>query len=172
MVTAQAFRNPAFVAGISQAAGKPITVDPTTCTATNTSLIGFPIIAQIAAGTHPPTIFCAKTGIQTLGDIFVLDAAEQVQVKGIIDGYNAYIKSKADAIGFAYYDPNVTLARVTPLDAVLTSHVPNLASPTATFGSYITLDGVHPSALAHTEVAKDLIATINAKYGTKIPAIP
>jgi lysophospholipase L1-like esterase len=175
LFTAQALRNPAFVAGITQAAGLPaggLTIDQNTCTATNTSLIGFPLIAQIAARTHPATIYCAKTGVQTLGDIFVLDAAEQVQIKGIIDAYNNYIKTKADAIGFAYYDPNVTLARLTPLDAVLTSHVPNLASATATFGTYISLDGVHPNAAAHIEIAKDLIAAINAKYGTKIPAIP
>jgi len=107
-----------------------------------------------------------------VGDIFVLDAAEQVQAKGIIDAYNAYIKTKADAIGFGFYDPNVTLARVTPLDPVLSTHVPNLASATATFGNYISLDGVHPNAAAHVEIAKDLIAVINAKYSTKIPAIP
>ncbi len=156
MFTSQALRNPAFVAGLTLAAGLPaggLVIDPTTCTATNTSLIGFPIIAQIAAKTHPPIIACAKTGQGQLGDIFVLDAAEQVQVRGIVEGYNTYIKSKADAIGFGYYDPNVTLARVTLLDPVLTSHVPNLASPTATFGNYITLDGVHPNATAHIEIA-------------------
>jgi lysophospholipase L1-like esterase len=176
MVNSQAFRNPTFVAGVTQAAGLPpggLTIDPTTCTATNTSLIGFPIIAEIAKKTsHPPIIACAKNPAfpAPVGDIFVLDAAEQVQAKGIIDGYNNYIKSKADAIGFAYYDPNTTLARVAPLDAVLTSHVPNLASPTATFGTYISLDGVHPNAAAHIEIAKDLIAVINAKYGTKLAA--
>ena len=49
----------------------------------------------------------------------MLDAAEQVQVKAIVDGYNAYIKAKADSIGFAYYDPNTTLARLATTDAVL-----------------------------------------------------
>ena len=175
LFTSQALRNPAFVAGLTQAAGLPpggLVIDPTTCTATNTSLIGFPIIAQIAAKTLPPFIACAKTANPPVGDIFVLDATEQVQAKGIIDAYNNYIKTKADAIGFAYYDPNVTLARITPADPVLSTHVPNLASATATFGNYISLDGVHPNAAAHVEVAKDLIAVINAKYGTKIPAIP
>jgi lysophospholipase L1-like esterase len=175
LFTSQALRNPAFVAGLTQAAGLPpggLIIDPTTCTATNTSLIGFPIIAQIAAKTHPPFIACSKTATPPLGDILVLDAAEQVQAKAIIDGYNNYIKAKADAIGFAYYDPNTTLARLTPTDAVLSTHVPNLASATATFGGYISLDGVHPNAAAHIEIARDLIAVINAKYGTKLATVP
>ena len=167
MITAQALKNAAFVAGLSQAAGKPITVDPTTC-ANSTSLIGFPIISQIRAGAHPPIIACEKTPTPPLGDIFVLDEAEQVQVKAIIDNYNAFIKAKADSIGFAYYDPNTTLARITALDPVLSTHVPNLASATATFGQYVSLDGIHPGPATHIEIEKDLVAVINAKYGTSL----
>lgn len=102
----------------------------------------------------------------------MLDAAEQVQVKAIVDGYNSYIKAKADSIGFAYYDPNVTLARLATMDQVLATHVPNLASPTATFGQFVSLDGVHPSAAAHVQIATDLIAVINAKYGTHLTLAP
>jgi lysophospholipase L1-like esterase len=168
LFTAQALQNPAFVGGLSQAAHKAIVIDPTTCTPTNTSLIGFPIISAIAAGQHPPVIACAKTPTPPLGDIFVLDAAEQAQVNAIVAGYNTYIKAKADSIGFAFFDPNATLARLAASDPVLASHVPNLASATATFGAFVTLDGVHPSAAAHVQIANDLIAAINAKYGTKL----
>jgi lysophospholipase L1-like esterase len=165
MVAAPAFANPAFGAGINQATGKTVFIDPG-C-ATSTSLIGFPIVAQIKAGTHPPAIFCSKqpTG---LGDIFVLDAAEQVQAKGIVDGYNAYIKAKADSIGFAYYDPNTTLARLAALDPILASHVPNIASATAPFGQFVSLDGIHPTGATHIQVANDLITVINTKYGTSL----
>src|SRR6185436_11810078 len=84
MITSQAFLNPAFVAGVSAAVGKPVAVDPTTCTPTNTSLIGVPLFAQMRAGTLPPIVACAKTPTPPIGDIFVLDAAEQVQVRDII----------------------------------------------------------------------------------------
>ncbi|MGH7620487.1 MAG: SGNH/GDSL hydrolase family protein [Gemmatimonadaceae bacterium] len=170
MVAAPAFANPAFQAGINQATGQTITYDPG-C-ATSTSLIGFPLIAQIKAKVLPPYIVCSKTSVipvpPPIGDIFVLDAAEQVQVAGIVNGYNAYIKAKADSIGFAYYDPNTTLTRLAGLDPILASHVPNIASATAPFGQYVTLDGIHPSAAAHIQIANDLIAVINAKYGTSL----
>jgi hypothetical protein len=172
LFTAQALQSPAFVAGLSVAAGKTIVVDPTTCTPTNTSLIGLPIVSAIRAGQLPPIIACAKTPTAPIGDIFVLDAAEQVQVKAIVDGYNAYIKAKADSIGFGYYDPNTTLARLATIDQVLGTHVPNLASATATFGQFVSLDGVHPNAAAHIQIANDLMAVINAKYGTHLVTIP
>lgn len=173
LFTSAALLNPTFVVGLSVAAGRIVTVDPTTCAPGNGALIGLPLIAQMRSGAYPSsTIYCAKTLFPPAGDLFVLDPAEQAQTRGIIDAYNNYIRSKADAIGFAYYDPNTTLAKLTPLDPVLTTKVPNIASATATFGAYVTLDGVHPSATAHIEIARDLIAVINAKYGTNVPTIP
>jgi len=167
MITSQAFRNAQFVAALSQAAGQTLTVSPN-CDAANLSLIGFPIIAQIQAKVLPPVIACAKTPTPPVGDIFVLDFVEQAQVKAIIDGYNSYIKAKADSIGFGYYDPNTTLARLATQDPVLATHVPNLANPLAPFGQFVSFDGIHPSAAAHIQVANDLITVINAKYGTSL----
>ena len=172
MFTAQALQNPLFVGALDAATHKTITVDPTTCTPTNQSLIAIEIVLAIATNQHPPIIACAKTGIGQLGDIFVLDAGEQAQVAGIVSSYNAYIQAKADSIGFAYYDPNTTLARLATQDPVLASHVPNLANPTATFGQFVTLDGIHPSAAAHIQIANDLIAVINKKYGTNLSPVP
>jgi lysophospholipase L1-like esterase len=165
MVAGPAFANPAFGAGINQATNKTVFIDPG-C-ATSTSLIGFPIVAQIKAGTHPAAIFCSKQP-SGLGDIFVLDAAEQAQTAAIVTGYNNYIKAKADSIGFAYYDPNPSLAAVAAKDPILATHVPNIGSATAPFGQYFTLDGVHPSATAHILIANDIITVINTKYGTSL----
>jgi lysophospholipase L1-like esterase len=168
MVAGPAFANPVFQAGIKQATGMNVAFDGG-C-ATSTSLIGFPIVAQIKAGVHPPFIACSKGLLPApVGDIFVLDAAEQVQVAGIITGYNTYIKAKADSIGFAYYDPNTTLATLATLDPILGSHVPNIGSATAPFGQFVTLDGIHPSGSAHIQIANDIIKVINTKYGTSLP---
>src|SRR5215467_8282665 len=166
MVAAAAFADTNFQRGINLATHATIQYDPG-C-ATSASLIGFPIVTAIAAGKHPPIISCSKTGIGQLGDIFVLDAAEQAQVQGIIVGYNTYIKAKADSIGFGYYDPNTTLQNLATGDPILRTHVPNIASATAPFGQFVTLDGIHPSASAHIQIANDLIKVINTKYGLSL----
>jgi len=168
---AKALLNPAFLAGLNQATGKTIAVDPTTCTATTTSLIGVPIVAAIKSGAYPAAIACGKGGPfpAPVGDLLVLDAAEQVQVQGIVNGYNTYIKAKADSVGFAYYDPNGTLAALKASGAI--PSVPNLASTTAPFGAYFTLDGIHPSSAAHIVIANDLVDVINTKYGTHLSKI-
>ena len=70
------------------------------------------------------------------------------------------------------FDPNTTLA---PLKADPTKipPFPNLAAPTtAPFGQYFSLDGVHPSALAHKVIANALIDVINTKYGTSLAPVP
>ncbi len=172
LFTGRALNNIAFLNALSAAAHKSIGFDPATCTATTNTLIGFPIISAIASGQHPPFIECEKTPTPPLGDVYILDAAEQVQVAGIVNGYNAYIKAKADSIGFAYYDPNTTFGKIESSDPILASRVPNLASATATFGQYFTLDGIHPSAAAHKLLANDLITVINAKYGTSLAPVP
>jgi len=105
-----------------------------------------------------------------VGDVFVLDAAEQVTLGAAIDGYNTYIQNKAAAIGFAYYDPNVLFAASRASGAI--PPFPNFASATATFGALITLDGVHPSAATHKLIANELITVINAKYGTTLKPVP
>ena len=73
------------------------------------------IIAGIRANNPatPPVIVCkpGEPGFPfPVGDLFVLDATEQTTLSGVISGYNTYIKGKADAIGFAYYDPNILFA--------------------------------------------------------------
>jgi phospholipase/lecithinase/hemolysin len=101
-----------------------------------------------------------------VGDIFILSAAEQTTLSAAITAFNDYIKAKAAAIGFAYYDPNVLLAAKKASGEILP--FPNLASTNATFGAFLSLDGVHPSGAAHVLLANELMAAINAKYGTTL----
>jgi len=171
---------PAAQTGISLAAGVPVTVLPN-CTG-SASLIDVPqILVAIrkyvatggtAADGHPPVISCSPGAIPgtPVGDIFVLDATEQATLSGVINGYNTYIKGKADAIGFAYYDPNILFAARRANGEI--PPFPNLTSATATFGALISLDGVHPSGTAHRLVANELIGVINAKYGTSLAPAP
>jgi len=165
---------PTIQAGISAAAGKPVTIHPD-CIG-STSLINVPqIIAGIRANNPaiPPIIVCkpGEPGFPfPVGDLYVLDATEQATLSGVINGYNTYIKNKADAIGFAYYDPNILFAAKRASGEI--PPFPNLASPTATFGTLISLDGVHPSGAAHLLIANEIISVINAKYATSLkPAV-
>jgi lysophospholipase L1-like esterase len=164
------FATPAAQGAINAATGKTVVIDAS-CNG-SASLLNIPqLILAIRAGTHPSVIACDK-GIfpAPVGDIFVLDAAEQVTLIAAIDAYNNYLQTKAAAIGFAYYDPNILFAASRASGAI--PPFPNFASSTATYGALITLDGVHPSAATHKLIANELITVINAKYGTTLKPVP
>ena len=99
----------------------------------------------------------------------VLDDTERAVFVARVAAYNAYIRAKADSVGFLYYDPNVRLAALKANGSVLPFI--NLQSTTQPFGGFISLDGVHPSTRTHVLLASDLRDSLNAKYGASIPAI-
>jgi len=171
LFSGRALQNPAFLGALSQAAGTPVTADPTTCTATTNSLISFLIVAAIKAGTHPSTIYCEKTPQPPVGDVFVLDSGELATLTTYIGNVNAYISGKAQAIGFAYLDPNKALDSL-KLKNEITATGPNFTAPTAAFGKWISLDGVHPSTCAHILIADYLVDAINGKYNTTLTKLP
>jgi lysophospholipase L1-like esterase len=156
----------AIQAGLTQAAGKPVTVLPN-C-AGSASFVNVPqLILAIRANTHPAIVSCAKDPLTApVGDIFVLDAQELASLSATIAGFNTYIQAKANAIGFAYWDPNPLFVASRASGAI--PPFPNLASATATFGALISLDGVHPSAGGHQLMANGIIGAINAKYATTL----
>jgi hypothetical protein len=163
---------------LTAAAGTPVTVHAN-CTG-SASLISLPLLIQAirryvanpASTTgHPPVIACDKSSPPypaPIGNIYVLDAGEQTKLNNAIDGYNNYISGKATALGFAYYDPNVLFAAKKQNNEI--PPFPNFGSATATFGTLISLDGVHPSGAAHLQLANAMITAINSKYGISLPA--
>jgi len=164
------FATPAAQVAINAATGKTVVIDAS-CQG-SAALVNVPqIILAIRAGTHPPVIACAK-GIYPapVGDLLVLDPAEQATLNAAIDAYNGYISQKAAAINFAYYDPNVLFAAKKASGEI--PPFPNFTSSTATFGPLISLDAVHPNAAAHKLIANELIGVINAKYGTSLAPVP
>jgi lysophospholipase L1-like esterase len=169
-------QDPTARGAASQVAGRPVSLDLLTCTGANLgALVNFQYLVAIRSrpAASPGTVFCQKVlggGATDPGDNGILDIGEQATVGATITSYNAYIKAKADSIGFAYYDPNTTLATL-KADPAKIPPFPNLASATAPFGQYFSLDGVHPSAAAHILIANDLITVINAKYGTSLAKV-
>ena len=164
-----ALQNPAFKAGFDQFAGGTTTILPNCLTSPgNKALISVSILGQMNSGAHPRVVACAKNSIPTtaVGDIFVVDSTEQASLATTVAAYNSYIAAVAASNGWAYYDPNPLLASLKASGCVGT--VPNLASATAPFGACISLDGVHPTIVAHKQVAAGIVAAINAKYSTSI----
>jgi hypothetical protein len=174
---AAAFANPAFKGGFDSFAGTTTTVLPN-CTG-STSLVSFQLAGQIrtyvATGGrsgHPPVISCTKGQFPAsalVGELFVLDAAEQTAITTAVTAYNAAISARATALGWAYFDPNPTLQALRANGSI--PPVPVLSNATAPFGAYVSLDGVHPRRPSHVLVANGVIDAINAKYGTTLPDV-
>jgi hypothetical protein len=162
--------DPTVKGAFDLAAGTTTVIDPTTCPPTTTSLINFQLAGAIRGGTHPPTVYCEAlpAPFKPLGNVYVLDAAEQIAVTDTVTAYNALIAAEADTLGFAYYDPNPALVALKAQPLVVPPF-PNLAAPTAPFGEFFSLDGVHPAAAAHMLIANAIIDAVNAKYGTSVP---
>jgi lysophospholipase L1-like esterase len=173
---AAAFASPAFAAGFSIAAtGSPtgLTILPNCFTAPgNQSLVSFAILPQIKGGAHPPVLSCVKGQFPlsaVVGDIFILDAAEQATLDAAVTQMNTYIQAKANEINFAYVDINpILLAQKAPGGCI--NPVPNLAAAATVspFGPCVSFDGLHPQLAGQKLIAGAMISAINAKYGTHL----
>jgi len=154
---------------MTQLTGKAVTVDPG-C-ATSQSLVNIVSLVQaIRGGTHPAVVACAK-GVfpPPVGDVYILDPAEQVTLNTTINAYNQYIKDKAAAIKFGYFDPNTLFESARASGDI--PAFPNFTSTTATYGKLISLDAVHPTGAAHKLIANALITVINNTYGTSLQPV-
>ena len=165
-------KSAAAQAFINGATGKTVAIDPA-CSG-STVLLNIPLlISNIRSGAHPAYISCTKNSpAAPVGDIFVLDDAEQATLNATVDGYNSYIAGKAAALGFAYFDPNLLLGAARASNAI--PRLPNFTGSTASttaFGTLISLDGIHPAAAGHVLLANGIIAAINGKYGTTLPTV-
>jgi hypothetical protein len=175
MFQAALLSTPAVAAAAAQVAGRAVVLDPTTCAPPNNqALVNFAYLVAIRSrpAAVPGVVFCQKVaggGALDPGDNGILDVTEQATVASTINAYNAYIKAKADSIGFAYYDPNPLLNGLHANGSI--PPFPNLASATAPFGQYVSLDGIHPAAASHLAVTNELITLINTTYKTSIPPI-
>lgn len=154
---------------------------------TGFNLVSFVGVAgQIAAGADPVVIDCANDAP------FVLNPAEQTAITVRVAAFNAYIEQQANAHGWIYVDPNVSLIGPALADpdlvrkcqhlmsatdaasfgaAVMSSCPVDLDPATAEtfFGSYFSFDGVHPSSAAHEVIADTLAARLSAKHGLDLP---
>ena len=148
------------------------------CPTTTQALVSFPTFASLAtlaqqlpAGAPVP-FACTPTTVPgipvPLGAAGVLDETERQFFTNTVASYNAYLRAKADSIGFAFYDPNPVLLQWRQSGQIPV--FPNLTPNANAFGPFVSNDGVHPGTAAHLRVAQDLVTVINTKYGSRIPA--
>ncbi len=119
---------------------------------------------QYAVVGVPQTLDCSI-------DTQVITPAEKDNLEAAVAGYNSYISAEASARGMAYLDLNPTLAALAATGAIppIPNIAPALAGQSVSFGAYFSLDGVHPSTLAHQLVSDSLVSTVNQFFGTSIP---
>jgi lysophospholipase L1-like esterase len=160
LVPASALADPVMRFSLNAITGRSVSI-ASSCTGSAVH-ISLAIIPEIARGTHPATIACTATAGSSLGDSFILDAAERAALIAAVAGYNEYIAAKADSVGFAYWDPNPTFAAARARGEVPTTpSVTNLDEP---FGPLFSLDGVHPSTRGQRMIANELIEVIAGHY--------
>lgn len=169
------FNNPAIQGAINQITGQTVTVLPNCATAAagNSLIVLMPMLARIKAQQLPPFISCVANQPQApIGDVLVLDSTEANTIAATVTAYNQHIQQKATSLGWAYYDPNPALALLRKHPNPLIPDYPIFSKPTAGYGAYISLDGVHPAAAAHKLIANALVTLINSTYQTTLQAIP
>ena len=139
----------------------------------STALINLSLAFAIVRGQHPGTVSCVPTGT-AVGDLFVLSTAEQATITSRVTQYNNHISARATALGWAYFDPNNTTNGLPALRSDTTNSLiritPSPVSTTNPFGTGMSFDGVHPGNTLHVRIANAIIAVINTKYGTSLPA--
>lgn len=139
--------------------------------------VGIPQILQAQAypaGSPQNTLDCATDP--------VVSPSEFANLRNAVLGYNGYISAAAAARGMAYLDVNANLLALKASGDIPAfpdiSKVATGGSVTfqktgaAASTSLFSLDGVHPSSLAHQTAAKAMIDGVNAFFGTNIPNFP
>jgi lysophospholipase L1-like esterase len=133
---------------------------------------GFGVLLAQATNGIPVTLDCVND--TPVGGYSILTTGEVITLASAVLGYNTAISGRAQAKGWAYVDLNPTLDSLKLVGEVplFPNAPPNPLYLSQPFGKWFSLDGVHPSALAHKLIANKIIAGINAKYGSTIPVVP
>ena len=95
---------------------------------------------------------------------YILTASDMNAINLRMSQMNAHMQAKATQNGYAYFSLDAVYALPKPRFSVS-----GLLFSTSPFGTYISLDGVHPSTEGQTLLAIAAARAINATYGAAIP---
>ncbi len=173
-----------LVANSGQPTPVPMNVNPNCAPGTpgGANLVSFLVASSYLAGADSVvTISCADNAP------YVLNATERDSLLARVQAYNTAISDAASQNGWIYVDPASMLApalanpaHIRKCQGMDTASTPaefafvlinNCPGPTATnfFGSFISYDGIHPSAAGQQLIADTLAVRIDEKHGTTLP---
>ena len=95
---------------------------------------------------------------------YVLTASDIATINARMSQMNAHMQSMAAAHGYAYFSLDALYGLPKPAFRLV-----DVLFSTSPFGSYISLDGVHPSTSGQTVLANAAVAAVNSRYGLAIP---
>ena len=100
-----------------------------------------------------------------LASNWVLTENEVAEAQAAVNSFNGTIQAVTSQYGWAHWDAYAVLNQVTgpglPMDDfVLTGDL--------VFGGLFSLDGVHPTARGNAVIAKLMLETIDAHYGSNL----
>jgi hypothetical protein len=101
-------------------------------------------------------------------DSQVLDAAETASLQTTIDAYNMSIRTRAASYGAAVVDLNALLEQANSTGVRFQGTTYTTAYIK---GGLFSLDGVHPTDLAHGFIANLMIDAVDATFGAHIPEV-
>jgi hypothetical protein len=142
----------------SGAARLATAADKFVLTLTSANVIGKPNGAGIPYGLYPQNPIASN---------FVLDVAEQADIKSYIDSYNTTITNVAKSKGLAVMDANGLLNQFS------TPQVINGATISNAFitGNLFSLDGIHLTPMGYAIAANGFIKAINQTYGSSLSIV-
>jgi hypothetical protein len=115
-------------------------------------------------GAGPFTLSC--TGAPSTIQDFVLTPDEAGIVNGQLAQMNAHIRSEAERVGFAYSELE-SLYGLSDLKPAF--NVVQFMTSAEPYGRYVSLDGMHPSAVGQRVIATAAAEALNSKYQFGIP---
>jgi hypothetical protein len=98
----------------------------------------------------------------------VLDPTEVASIQLATDQYNAAIAAEAAARGYALLDAHALLDRFAASGVRFAGATYTTAYLT---GGLFSVDGVHPTDLFHGLLCNEMIAAVNAQFGSRIPPL-
>ena len=108
----------------------------------------------------PATLSC--TGGPPNAQDFVLTPDEAAIVNAQMAQMSAHIRAEAERLGFAYAELEALYGRS---DIKAPFNVVQLMTSLQPYGTYVSLDGIHPSADGQRLIAEAAAAALDAKYG-------
>jgi lysophospholipase L1-like esterase len=125
----------------------------------------------LTASTLIPQGFGVPEGIGGRGplpDSVVLSAAEVATIRARVAGFNAIIRSTAQANNAALFDAEAVLrqAATTGINIGGVTYSSRFLT-----GGIFSYDGVHPTDLGYAYIANQFIEAINEKFGAGIPPV-